>query len=217
MTKAEFIQVLQSAVARSDKETEGWYPKWVNRALRQIQKDRSWNCMFATYDVVFTSGAFGVVMPDNFKELHSAQPSVFVKDGTDLFPVTVTSRSEHARFNAGSVWPNSGTSTSNLEMFLESATIGLWSLNVKDAPTQDINLRVHYFGFLDDLSADGDSNFLTTEYPDLCLAKVKEIAFTDLNDPIAVDFMTIYQNKLAEAIRDDNRRRYSGRRMRMGG
>jgi hypothetical protein len=220
MTLAEFVQVLQGSFSRSDKEAEGWYPKYVNRALRQIQKDRSWNCMFATTDLTIQAGVDGVALPSTFKELHSAQPSVFVHDpavGSSLIPVTVTSRAEHNRFHAGSLWPPSGTATSNLEVFLESGSDGTWSLNVKDSPTDDIVLRVHYYGFLADLALDGDSNFLTTEYPDLCLAKVKEVAFMDINDPISIDFLNLYQQKLPEAVRDDSRRRYSGRRMRMGG
>lgn len=222
MTLGEFETLLQTSFNRTDLETEGWYPKWVNRALKQIQKERSWNCMTAKAEVTVLSGTKAIALPATFKELHSRRPAVFVKDQTNggvLSPVCVSDRPSAELTLSGVLWPSDwfvGGSAAQ-EVFIESDADGAWTLNLPANAGSNIVFQVNYFGFLPALSAPGASNFLTTEYEEMCVAKVKEIAFEHVNDPISVDFATLYERHKSKAILDDNRRRYSGRTVRMGG
>lgn len=214
--------MLQEDVNRPDKEESGWYTKWTNRALRRIQQDRNWNFMRTTAQVTVTSGNSSVSLPANFKELASERPAVFVQQegsSNPWVPVKVTSRSYADSHNTDLYWPASwsASSPSYFEVFIEQAADGTWTLNLVADVNEDVVFRIQYFAFADDLSADGDSNYLTNNYEEMVEAKVKEIAFTSINDPIATDFMAIYRSHRAEAWRDDQARKHGGRRLRMGG
>lgn len=222
MQLSEFILALQEDVTRYDKEASGWYPKWVNRALRRIQQDRSWNCMRKTAEITVLNGTRSIALPADFKELARETPAVFLQStdtASPWVPVRVTSRSHMDSKSVNNVWPASGVAgaQAGLECFIEQAADGTWTFFVEEDLTQDTTFRIEYYGFLPDLAADEDANHLTNAYEEMVMAKVKEIAFLAVNDPIAADFAQVYRGYLSEAWRDDQRRRHSGRVLRMGG
>ena len=214
--------MLQEDFARYDKEQSGWYTKWINRGIRKICQDRSWNCMRKSANVTISSGSSSVNLPADFKELQNERPAVFYCDPANAenkTPVRITSRAYMDDHDTGMLWPPAWAAGSQtaLEAFIEQSSTGQYTLNVDDNLSQDATYRVQYFGFFDDLVNNADSNYITNNYEDMLTCKIKEIAFLSVNDPIAADFMTVYKNYLQEAWRDDQNRKHSGRKLRMGG
>ena len=116
------------------------------------------------------------------------------------------------------LWPSvSAGSQSHLEAFIEQTSSGSYIFNIDETVDQDVVYRLQYFGFFNDLVNDLESNYITNNYEDMLISKIKEIAFLSVNDPIAADFMALYKNYLQEAWRDDQGRKHSGRKLRMGG
>lgn len=214
--------MLQEDFARYDKEQSGWYPKWINRAIKKICQDRSWNFMRSTANVTISSGSSSTNLPSDFKELQNERPAVFLisanGDATNT-PVRITSRAYLDDHNTATMWPQGwgGGSQSNLEAFIEQTVSGTYNLHTASELDQDAVFRVQYYGFLSELLNNTDSNYITNNYEDMLIAKIKEIAFLSVNDPIAADYMTLYKNYLQEAWRDDQSRKHSGRKLRMGG
>ena len=220
MTLGDLKLMLQEDFARYDKEQSGWYTKWINRAIKKICQDRSWNCMRKTTNATIASGFSNVQLPSDFKELQNERPAVFLisSDGSETkAPVSVTSRAymdEHSQ----ALWPSVSTgSQSHLEAFIEQTSSGSYIFNIDETVDQDVVYRLQYFGFFNDLVNDLESNYITNNYEDMLISKIKEIAFLSVNDPIAADFMALYKNYLQEAWRDDQGRKHSGRKLRMGG
>lgn len=214
--------MLAQDVDRDDKAT--LYPSWINRALKKVQQDHSWRCMRARSNVTILTGTSSIDLPANMKELTPERSPVFVYDVDNAsvsYPVTVSSRESVLGYRVGDLFPATTTVMSGvsqgLEVWVEMDGTGQWSLHIPSNATRDLDFEVSYFGFLTALSADGDSNFLTTEYEDMVENKCKAVAFSAIADPVAADFEALYQMHLKYAKQDDSRRQHRGRKLRMGG
>jgi len=225
MTFAELKLMLSQDVNRSDKETL-WYPIWINRALRKIQSDETFSFMRNRSDVVIAQGTSSIALPARFKQLTAEQYPVTVIDPTmgtgplAELPCEVTSREDMISYRASTYVPSRPANVrgrlSGLPVWIENTAAG-WTLNIIDTAAEALTFRVSHFAFLADLAADSDSNYLTTNYPELVENKIKAIAFAAINDPIAAQFEAMAARLLSDAVLDDRRRTYRGRALRMGG
>jgi hypothetical protein len=214
-----FKDVLAEDVNRSDKEHR--YADWIRQGIRKVQQDVSWNCMRRSGDTVISAGSLQAALPADFKEFTPEATPVHIKSNNTFFPVLVTTFEAMAAANAGRerliIHPGSGRSDS-VPVYLSYETpMAQPFLNMFDNASETLTFRVSYFGFLPDLQADEDENYLTVNYTEMVEAKIKSVAFKAINDPVAAEFEAEYQRLKIEAEGDDARRRYQGRTLKMGG
>jgi len=179
------------------------YGDYFNEALREIQNRRSWLAMKKTVDVSVPTG-YGretVTLPADFKELQKRQAVQYITDDGQFIPAEVVTEEQQIY----RVWAFGGTpiTTWPPRVFFERLATGP-ILGVLEPLIQPFNFRVKYFGYLPDLAADGNTSPLADAYPEMVFAKAKVVAFTDINDPIAAEFETLFEKKLGEAIRQDS-------------
>lgn len=208
MTFGDLKRMLAQDVNRSDKEAVE-YPLWINRGLRKIQSDENFACMSRRLDVRINAGESSAALPEDFKELKvegSRSPVARFHESSGFEePWDVVTREYALRHPHRAMW-----------LGFDGAS-GLWTVNVPPTETGGVVFRLNYYEFLPDLIGDGESNYLTVNYPELVEARIKAIAFAALADPIAVSFEQLAVTRLREAKADDHRRATRGRVFRMGG
>ena len=162
--------------------------------------------------VTMAAGTSSVALPDNFKQLQPQQGSVALYDAVDgYFPCEVLTRErillarsspQNGRFNVRVFLSNDG----NQEF-----------LNYLDNTTTAATFSIAYFRFLPPLVADSDENYLTREFEEMIQAKIKQIAFSTINDPQAGVELGLYEVEKRKAVAFDARQYVQGRNVRMGG
>jgi hypothetical protein len=210
MTKSELRRMLEIGIARDDLASE--YDGWINRGIRAVQRDHSYNCMRHVGVVTMTSGTSSVLLPSDFKELQPQKGSVSVFDAaTGYYMCEVTTREKLIRQSLSA--RGGGFQAS---IFLSSDG-NVASLNFLDTTLSDVTFSVAYFRFLPPLLADTDENYLTREFEDLVQAKIKHIAFSAINDPQASTELAAYEIEKRRTIPFDARQRIQGQLAQMGG
>jgi hypothetical protein len=211
-TFAQFKARLASGVQRSDLASS--YGLFINEALREIQNRRSWTCMKvdASVSIATGTGRETAALPAAFKEFQRRTAVEYVADDGGFVPADVVTEEQQIY----RIWAFGGTPMYTWPprvFFLHqpAATLG-----VLEPLSQALNFRVRYYGYLPDLSADGDTSPLINAYPQMVLAKAKAIAFTEIVDPVAAQFEELFEKKLAEAVRQDAYSEVSGRITRLG-
>lgn len=205
MTLLGLRTLLGKAVQRSDLASS--YDEFLNGAIRDIQKDRSWTCMRTREDLTLANGDTSVALPDLAKELDGKKPVSVVLPTGAVFPIDLVSETEET------VRTWSGVEALP-RMFLLADEDGL-SLNVMTPVTQDITLRVRYFKYLADLSGDSDTNWFTDNEWEMVLEKAKHTAFALVNDAQANVALDEYSKRFLGAARQDSYREVKGRVTRM--
>lgn len=210
MTLAELRRMLEIGVARED--LSGDYNDWINRGVRATQRDHSYNCMRHVANVTMSSGSSTVALPGDFKELCPQKGSVSLYTATEgYFPCEVVTREKLIQ---GDLVPRDITFGSRV--FLSNDGNQAF-LNFLDNTFTDVTFSIAYFRFLPLLSADTDENYLTREFEDMVQAKIKQIAFSSINDPQAASELALYEVEKRRAIAFDARQRSQGQLVRMGG
>lgn len=225
VTLAQLKEKMKLGVQRTDLETGisgSTYTDFINEALDEIQRDRSWNGMKKVGTVTVTSGTKSVSLSGltNFKELQTVRtPIHFVASDGVLIPCDVWTREKLLRrgamniFNTALLRPSTANKVA-IPVYLDFSTSPP-TLSLFDNVTENINFSVAYFGFLSALAADGDNNVFTNEHPEMVLAKAKAIAFGSVNDPEAERQEAIYQFKFRRASAKDSYAALAGLDLRM--
>lgn len=222
MTFLELKQMLDESFQRSDLEHN--YGRWINQAIRKVQQDRDWGCMRDRREVSFAHGALTATMPDNYKALTEEQFPIHVRSSTfqEYLPCEVVSYEKATRYRSSTYYPPILTTTLSarrgVPVFVEQLRDAFW-LTLTAPAAEALVFQVSYYGFLPDLAADGDSNHLTREYPEMVEAKVKALAFGRVNEfkEMVEPNEILYTTRSREAGIDDFRRSNQGRKLRMGG
>lgn len=202
--------MLEIGVARED--LSGEYTEWVNRGLRAVQRDHSYNCMRHLSNITMTAGTSTVALPGDFKELCPQRGSVSLYDPTSgYFPCEVVTREKLIQ---GDLVPRDVTFGARI--FLSNDGNQAF-LNFLDNTFSEVTFSIAYFRFLPPLSADTDENYLSREFEDMVQAKIKQIAFSSINDPQAASELALYEVEKRRAVAFDARQRSQGQLVRMGG
>lgn len=205
--------MLDISIARDD--LSGEYTSWINRGVRAVQRDHSFNCMRHVSNITMTAGTSAVVLPGDFKELqpkkHKVGPVTLYTPTQGYFSVEVTSR--EALIGAAPM----ARGTETQARVYESNDGNQAFLNFLDNTQADATFSVSYFRFLPPLVADTDENYLTREFEEMVQAKIKQIAFSSINDPQAVTELALYETEKRKAIAFDAKQRAQGQNIRMGG
>lgn len=224
MTQADFIKRLSIGVARDD--LAPLYPDFINEALHEIQRRRSWRFMLQIGTFTIPVGQTSVNLPANFKELSNTRTPVHLI-GTSfqpglpnvLTPCDVWTRErvlrrEQMAFGYSILTPNIYYLRTSIPVYVD------WqaetpSLRVFYPATTALMFDVKYFAYLPDLVLSTDSNALTTEYPEMCIAKIKATAFEAINDPAALDQEALFATRFNDAKANDSYAAIAGMELRM--
>jgi hypothetical protein len=208
MTFLQLQERVSKGVQRAD--LEDLYPDFINEALREIQNRRSWTVMKDTTTVTIPNGSSEIELPATFKEMQKSRPPVHaVCDDDVLMPVDLVFEEQETRRS----WTFGGL-VYNYRVFLERSN-GSNKLKILVPATEDIELRVKYYGYLPDLEADDDESPLANLYPEMVIAKAKAIAFTTINDPMEASMEETFEKKFIAATVQDAHADVAGRETRM--
>lgn len=223
MTQADIISRLAIGVARDDLTAS--YPDMINEARREIQRKRSWRCMFNISTFTILSGDNSVALPDNFKMLSNTRSPVNLI-GTNLSPglpnvltpCDVWTRERVIR-REGRILGNSILNPNRYERLSIPVYIdwqqGIPTMRIFYPATTDLPFDVSWYGYLDNWTTGTDTDALATEYPEMVLAKCKAVAFETINDPAAADFETLFAARFREASANDGYNAIAGMELRM--
>lgn len=220
MTFETIKRRLEIGVDRTDLSAE--YGSFVNEAIREICRMRSWQDMKSRAEVTVAANATTASLPADFKELHQEHPAITYQatDGTSL-PCEVVSRSKMDRwqgnFFLSAARTNAPLNTRvRLQVYVDRLD-GTPVLSTHSPLTEAVTFDVNHYRYLPDLADNEDSNFLLRNHPEMCVAKAKAIALETINDPLAADFESIFALRFREASGSDSYGAITGRQFRMGG
>lgn len=220
MNFKEWIRSLEVGVNRADLAAD--YPRYCNDALREICQRRSWRAMRTRGQVTIPANATSTPLPSDFKELVNERSPIEQVNGEGLaIPSDVFRREKLIRWdawllNGQAVYINTVTGRVPLQVFIDDLD-GTPTLNVVRAQVSALLFNITYFRYLPDLAEDEDENGLTVNYPEMCKAKAKAIAFGDMNDDLAASFEQLFEAKFTAAAGQDAYSAIAGTVFRMGG
>lgn len=216
MTLGELKRMLTVSVSRDD--LEGDYKDWINRGIRAVQRDFSYNCMRHVSQVTMADGTSSVAMPGDFKEMQIERGSVALIDASNTrIPVDIVTREKLIGLTAMTMPQLVRPSRTTVPKLFLSNDGNQAFLNMLDTTTGPASFEVAYFRYLPNLEADNDENYITREFEDMVQARVKAVAFSVINDPQAATEMGLYKIFKTEAIGFDTKQRTQGRTVQMGG
>lgn len=208
MDFADLKRWVEKGVQRADLDDD--YGDFVNEALKEIQRRRSWTAMKDKETLVISSGDKTAAFPEDFKELQRERnPVNLVTVDGGLAPVDVVFEEQEVR----RLWAMSGTTfTTRAYLYRDGAgTV----LGLVAPAAEDLTFQVKVYKFLPALSGDGDENPLTVEFPWMIIEKAKALALMSINDPQSEVSETAFEKKYAEAARRDAYSDVSGLTLRM--
>jgi hypothetical protein len=234
MTLGDIIARLTIGVMRDD--LAQYYPTFINEALVEIQRRRSWQCMRAVNFFTILNGASTVSLlttdgsvATRFKELSIGKSPVhlqFTQAGSTLLtPCDVWPREKLLRRQARlisnsllySVYSNPSVALRTQVPVYVDWQAGQPVLNILFPAQSDLPFSVSYYGYLADLDPanPADSNEFTAHYSEMVVAKSKAIAFAAINDPVAGDFEVLFDKKFKDAAAQDAYQAVAGMDLRM--
>lgn len=229
MTFSDLKTRVALGVQRSD--LTATLPAIINEALREIQRRRSWVVMHNVGNFTIPNGSSNKSLltddtptATNFKELTIETSPIHLKGSDEVYtPCEVWTREKVLRRQARlisnsllySVYshPNN-TRRVQVPVYIDWEA-GTPFINVLFSASSALQFAVSYFGYLADLSADGDRNELTDSYPEMVVNKSKAIAFAAVNDPMTEEFEVLYEKTFKEAAAQDAYKAVAGLDLRM--
>lgn len=191
----------------------GAIPGFVNDTLRDIQQRRSWLCMRATESVTISSGTSSANLNSLFKEPRGGKHSLRGLDSStgSYIPWELLARQELEDLNV------IGLGAAERRAYIDFGS-GVQTLNLPENAAEDLTFELQSYRFLADLSDDSDTNYFTTNYPQLVLEGVKARLLAADDDTQRADLAEIrFAQQFTSASRDDAYRQVAGRNIRMGG
>lgn len=220
MNLGQYVSLL-SDCTKADTQL-GIFPTYVNIALKQLQRRRSWLGMKSQIAFTIPSGNGQATLPTTFKEPQSGlnalrAQSVLTPTGYDMW--YLYSKQELERLGVIGV----GAPDNKAYIDYDGTNHIIVTLGQVG---NDTNFLLDAYSFFPDLVANADENYLTREYPLLVLEQAKVYAFRHggMDDGTGERMMQMADTAQSEverlyelAIRDDGYRLVRGRRFRMGG
>lgn len=141
-------------------------------------------------------------LPPNFKELQKDQSIHYVTDDGQFIPAEVVNEWQQ-NFR---IWAFGGTpfSTWPPRIYYDRRSDTESVIGIVEPLTFKFNFRVKGYFYLPDLVNDDDVSPIALQYPEMVIAKSKQVAFSRINDPAELQFETEYQGKLTAAIRHND-------------
>jgi hypothetical protein len=204
MNFSEFQTRLYKQIQRDDLLADDRYKVFINDALQEIQKRRSFALMKKTADVVIANGTKNGVLPVDFKEFQNVRPPIQIvlndpSTGQEVLkPVDVVFELQETN----RVWNFGGLVWTVRIIALDDS--GTKSIEIIVPAAEDLTFRTRYYRYLPALVADGDTSPFIDLYPQMVLWKAKEIAFGEINDFIAEkEAQMKFEEKFLRATQQD--------------
>lgn len=228
MTLSDITARLTASVQRDD--LVSLYPSFVNEALTEIQRRRSWLCMknLSFFSILNGNSSVSLATDDNndttyFKELTIGNSPVQLQ-GEDLIftPCDVWTREKvlrrQARLISNSILYTIYSHPDQSRRVSVPVWIG-WeneqpTLNILFSAASNLPFQVSYYGYLPPLVNPTDSNYLTINYPEMVVNKAKAIAFSTIQDPVAANIEDFFEKKFREAVAQDAYQQVAGLELR---
>jgi len=190
---------------------------WVNTALSELQRRRSWRGMKNTISLTIPGGNGSVNLPATFKEPQSGINPLRGTDATTpqgFVNWFLYSKQEVMRLLEIQV----GAPDRKAYIDFDGTN---WSLNTLGQVGSTTTFQLDCYLYFADLSGGTDSNYLTKEYPMLVLEQAKQYAYRHVGTPDALQMAQAAQAEVERqyqlAAADDGFREVRGRRFRMSG
>lgn len=200
----------------------GMFPIFVNSAIRELSRRRSWRAMKGQVNFVIPSGNGQAILPANFKEPQSglnALRATSTLTPTGFAMWYLYSKQELERLGVIGV----GAPDNKAYIDFDGTN---WIIVTLGQVGQSTNFSLDSYLFFPDLVVDTDQNYLTVEYPMMVLEMAKSYAFRHgaMDDETGPQMIANAERCLKEVDRqfaiasaDDGFREVRGRRFRMGG
>lgn len=200
----------------------GVIPLMVNEAKKQIQQNRSWNCMKSTLTLTLNEDRTTANLPEEFKEPqrgpHALRATDTSSEGFEQWRLVSPQELDSLT--------KLGAGTSRGRACIETVEDAGQQLRIGGSSESSMGTITGFlldaYVFLPDLEDDEDVDFFTTNYPMLIVHKAKALIYEQLDsDPNAAGKAdrshAAYAGELHRATLDDALRETSGRSIRMGG
>lgn len=218
MTLQQYTDLLQDCT-ELDKQL-GIFPTFVNEAIKELCRRRSWDGMKDTIGFVVASGNGSAALPSNFKEpqsglnpLRGINPTTSPQGFDNWF---LFSKQEIKRL------VTVGVGAADRKAYIDCVG-NQWTIYIQGQPVGvDINFELDCYLYPAALSAPSDENFMTINYPFMILEQAKVYAYRqDSKNPQSVALGGDAQKEVERlyqiAIQNDAYQTVRGRRFRMGG
>ena len=190
---------------------------WINTALHELGRRRSWRGMKATINLTIPGGNGSVNLPTNFKEPQSGKNPLRGMDNTtpqNFVNWFLYSKQEIMRLLEIQV----GAPDRKAYIDFDGTN---WNLNTLGQVGSTTMFSFDIYQYLADLANPTDANYMTREYPLLVLEQAKVYAFRHLNTEAGYEAAQVCQGEVERqfqiASADDGYREVRGRVFRMGG
>lgn len=234
MTVPQIIQRLTIGVMRDD--LVPLFPDFVNEALIEIQRRRSWQIMRTRAQFTVKTGTSSVSLAvddnsntTNFKELTGDQSPVHLLNAnldSLQVPCEVWTREKILRRQARLISNSLLYSVYSHPETARRVQIPVWIDMLNEQPVLNILFNaqdnmpfiVSYYGYLAAPTNDGantNHNYFTDFYSEMVVAKAKSLAFAAINDPAMADFEGVFEKKFKEAAANDAYHSIAGLFLRM--
>lgn len=217
MFKSSFEDILYRVKVGIDRDDlKDLYISYINQAIREIENRCSFNYMKKSENVQISNGELSTSMPVDYKEiirLKSPVSRIVTPSGSStstLVPCVLYSRQalERLQNSVGSAIVTSGQDQ-QLSLLLDIDD-NTWFLSLLQEATEDINLRVNYYGYSEKVTEEDPEHPLFTTYPTLVVACAKYIIFSDINDDLQTKAEEQYERELKKAKGNDRSIAFSG-------
>lgn len=209
-------------VQRSDVEAaSSGYADFVNQAVKELCDKRSWDCMKTQDDFTILQNTKTIALPETFKELQprnaNGSPISYVLNDPSnpgaVFPVEGSFEAQEIR----RLWQFGGLVSfwfGHMRAYLKVDSSGA-VLGIATPAPEALTFRVDYYGYLPDLEAEGDTSPLAEAYPEMVIAKAKELALASINDAAALGNAQYCEGKFREASAKESHAALAGLNLRM--
>jgi hypothetical protein len=234
MTLSDLVNRLSIGVMRDDLAISPGYASFINEALTEVQRRRSWQVMKQVEFFTMPNGSSTITLayfdppantqPTNFKELTLQESPIHLKaQDLVLTPCDVWTMEKVLRRQARLISNSLLYSVYMHPDTTRRVSIPVWvdwingqpSLNILFAADSDLPFQVSYYAYLPDLVNNTDHNEFTDRFPEMVIDKAKALAFASINDPIAADFEALFEKKFSDAAAKDAYQAVAGLQLRM--
>jgi hypothetical protein len=188
------------------------YADYINEAIREFEKARSWSFMKKTGTITLSAGDLTVALPADFKEFvaeRDKSPVNQILNDPDMPGAKKPVRLGFESQELMRLWKFSN-------LVVSFGFFGMPTLCVRRENSglflcltlpnlQDLELEVNYYAYLPPLTAATDTHPLADAYPSMVIAKAKALALADINDPVVADLENYAQVKFKAASLQDSR------------
>lgn len=207
-------------------DLKGEYDQWVEECFVELENASNWWCCRTRSNVIMEAGTMAIELPSDYIKLTGAKtPITIIPTNSSTIAVRrleviVVPFEDLVRLDSSLLYPAAFTTLVNrrgFPVYLEPSEEGLWSIKTLEQVAEDITFDVSYIQKIKRLAEENDTNVITTKYPNMVKAKLKQIVFETIDDPRAEMWEAKFKRYHRLAVAQDEYERVHAQKFRMGG